>query len=359
MMSSLICCIVIFSQTFGHLINNYFSRGNQTTGCGYIMSTSNPARLLSCSEVCLKHETCKGFLFNQEVEVSDRCKLITSQSTKRVNKTFIENQYVEYSARVTTSHACNDLGISIGTPADWQSWCPTLYFPLDSMTEGTAVGPHSANIVFLPGKVNNSFYFNNPMGTHQAYFNLGSYPATSYCFPEPQRCPKGVSYAFWMKLLGIPTGTNQGFFSTATKNGPGLVVNWQGSSYDRLAIRIKRDSDTKRDWIRLSRDDFMQEYGFGNWVHYVITYKYVAGSGKNDLEVYFNGEIQEKVQKKMSNWMYANTEDYNGNLQLGSAYVSNYDTTGNMAFDDLIIWEEQLPCDDVFRLYQAYKVLAP
>ena len=356
--TKLMCFIVLSTKAyeiFAHVDSQYFLKGNHTTLCGNVLSVGSAGKLISCSEKCLLQATCRGFLFNQEAESLHKCKLVTAPERVRVNQTFIENNYVEYSVKPNNLLVCNNLGISIGTPANWQAGCPKLYFPLDSAAEGTAVGPDSSRISFMPGKINNSFYFPNPSGIYRAYFDLGQYPSTSYCFPDPERCIEGVTFAFWLNLLGIQAGKFQGFIATATENGPGFMMNWQGNTYDRLTIRIRRDSDTIREWIRLPRADFTSEYGFGTWVHYIITYKYDAESNENNVEVYFNGEVQVKVQKRVGAWSNPNLQDYNGNLQLGTYYVGSYDKNpGNMALDELIIWEEEFSCDDAVRLYQAY-----
>ena len=76
---------------------------------------------------------------------------------------------------------------------------------------------------------------------------------------------------------------------------------------------------------------------------------------EHNLEVYINGRIESRLLKYTIPWNNANTQDYDGNLQLGSISVGDYHwAPGNMIMDDLVIWEQELSCDDAFRLYLAY-----
>ena len=43
-----------------------------------------------------------------------------------------------------------------------------------------------------------------------------------------------------------------------------------------LAALVRRDSDTKQDYIKIDKNDFIADYGFNVWHHYVITYRSVA-----------------------------------------------------------------------------------
>ncbi len=249
---------------FGNIRSEYFIKGNLTTTCGHVVSVSHAETVVPCSVRCLSQTLCKGFLFNQGAGLADRCKLLTSQKATVVNQTVLGNNYTPYSVRRDASLICGDLGISVGTPMDWQGGCPRLYFPLDNASEGTAVGPEASVIDFISGKISNSFYFPNPAGSDEAYFSLGHYPNTSYCFPEPERCPDGVTYAFWLKILGS-AGQDQGLLTTALRNGPGFIAKWNGGS-EKLFFMVRRDSDTIREIANLNADDFIELYGFGTWV---------------------------------------------------------------------------------------------
>ena len=101
--------------------------------------------------------------------------------------------------------------------------------------------------------------------------------------------------------------------------------------------------------VNFARADFEESFGFGVWVHYTITYK--AGAG---VEVYLNGEVHPELQKWVGSWWQANTQDYDGRLEIGNYFVGTSRARMSFLMDDLIIWEEQISCDDAFRLYKAY-----
>ncbi len=92
----------------------------------------------------------------------------------------------------------------------------------------------------------------------------------------------------------------------------------------------------------------------GTWVHYTVTFKFTS-PGTN-LQLYINGETHPDTYRWYQSGQ-AITPGYNGNLELGVNSIGDTSwQTGHIMIDDLIIWEEQLPCDDVYRLYQAYNV---
>ena len=222
---------------------------------------------------------------------------------------------------------------------------------MDDISEGTVLGTNAASINVTSGFLNNALHFNNPGGNLVAHFNLGYYPSTLYCFPEPQRCPRGVTFAFWLNILG--NNNYHGFLTTATENGPGFTVFWDNYDNGDLIFQVKRNSDTKLEMVGMDYTDFLQTFGFNIWVHYIVTYKY-EGPGIN-MKVYFNGEISATVWTYIKPW--TNGLNFDGRLELGLIELDDpYWGTGHMKFDDLIIWEEEIPCDDAFRLYQAYNV---
>ena len=61
-----------------------------------------------------------------------------------------------------------------------------------------------------------------------------------------------------------------GYLTTMPSLGPGLTFYWD-FGYGLMAL-MRRDSDTKRDLILIGQNDFIADYGFAVWVHYVITY---------------------------------------------------------------------------------------
>ncbi len=338
------------------VLSTYFEQGSRTTFCGHIVPETNAGMSITCSFTCLLHKFCKGIAFNAEAHHSERCKLITSHTGTHIDQTqLINNGYTQYSIKNASPTQCSNIG-SISIPPDWRSGCPRLYFPLDQMSEGTALGPHASTISFTNGKINNSLHFPNPTGDMKAYFSLGYYPSTSWCLPEPERCPEGVTFAFWLKIHGT-TGGYQGFISTIAPGGPGFIAGWH-HGYNGLYFEVLRNSDTIAETVRMNHNNFVSLYGFGMWVHYIVTYKANSGIDENNVEVYFNGQVQYgNSWKHTTSWYHDNTLDYDGRLELGLSQLGNpYWAPGNMDLDDLIIWERQIPCDDAFRLYQAYNV---
>ncbi len=342
---------IIDGQSFEN--SHYFTKEDMSNLCGDIASVSGAWNIGSCSMSCLWQKTCKGFLFGGNLDSTEKCKLVLSGTGISTNKTEFE-EYELFLARKRTR--CKNLLIYGATPEDWRSACPVLYFPLDNMLEGSARGSNASLIQFTGGVVDSSIHFPNPSGDNVAYFHLGHYPSTSYCFTTPARCPRGVTYAFWLNILE-DTGTYQGVITTLIGREPGFSVLWSPIQGGYLNFWVQRDFGIP-ETCYIFRQDFVHLYGFGNWVHYVITYKYVGLETKNDMAVYFNGKVNghtgrwHGTQKRNTTTQY-----YNGNMELGLREPGNpNDDTPNMKLDDLIIWQEQLTCDDVFRLYQAYNM---
>ncbi len=328
----------------------HFEQGNITTGCGHIVSVAKAEWRTSCSLRCLSHKLCKGMLFNEQAIMdSQRCKLVTSQVGTRIN----EQIYTHYSLKVPSKASCNNLGLTINNPHNWRAGCPRLYFPLDQISEGTALGSDAGAIQFIPGKINNSFHLPNPSGNLQAYFHLGNYPSSDYCFPDPSTCKEGISVAFWLNILQAPLA-EQAIITTIASGGPGFVINWS-FSHNQIHIQFRRDSDTMIEGVNFDRQDFEESFGYGIWVHYIITYKAGAGIFGNNVQVYFNGEVHPKLQKWVAPWWQANTQDYDGRLEIGTYFLGGGGSKSSIAMDDLIIWEEQISCDDALRLYQTYQ----
>ncbi len=223
-----------------------FTAGNRTTTCGLILSENDVETHIICSSRCLLQGACKGFLFNANNQVSERCKLVSSQAMKSIKNTFPgQHGYTEFSLYIPPTEVCNNIGISVSNPTGWRSGCPKVYFPLDSSSEGTALGPNSSTFQFVSGKVNNSLNLPNPNGNIAAYLRLGTYSSTSYCFPDPERCQEGVSFAFWLKIFGVTE--TQGFLTTHQWNGPGFQAAWEvGTGFDNLVFKFWRASGGKQ-----------------------------------------------------------------------------------------------------------------
>ncbi len=103
----------------------------------------------------------------------------------------------------------------------------------------------------------------------------------------------------------------------------------------------------------MEHQEFVNNFGFGTWVHYIVTYNNDTKKDGYHGEVYFNGEVHPDAFKW--NGPFSPMNGYDGRLELGSFQLGeDWWGIANMSMDDLIIWEEEIPCDDALRLYQAY-----
>ena len=71
------------------------------------------------------------------------------------------------------------------------------------------------------------------------------------------------------------------------------------------------------------------------------------------MHVYVNGELRPEVEVE-GDWPQANTADFSASLELGRFSIGHTYASSTMLMDEFLIWEEQLPCDDIKRLYQSY-----
>ncbi len=163
---------------------------------------------------------------------------------------------------------------------------------------------------------------------------------------------QGVTFAFWLKLLGTVTGMG-GILTSTPANGPGLRVYWDNTN---LAFSLKRDSDSIHEWSGIWHTHFLANYSYNQWFHCVVTHKMDGCGVGNNIRVYLNGSIVTQINKFADPWDDGpNLADYNGNLDIGTARVGTHTWgTGNFQMDDLIIWESQISSEDVNRLFMAY-----
>ncbi len=61
------------------------------------------------------------------------------------------------------------------------------------------------------------------------------------------------------------------YLTTIPGGGPGFSLMWSGSY--GLKFLVKRDSDTRADQVMINQNDFIADYGFAVWIHYVATYR--------------------------------------------------------------------------------------
>ncbi len=144
------------------------------------------------------------------------------------------------------------------------------------------------------------------------------------------------------------------FITTELKQGPGFTVFWSPSYFFNLQVR--RDQDTVTEHIKISPSDFLADFGYNTWHHYVVTYKYDGINNGTNMDAFINGIRRPDTEKSAEAGFYGgdNTEDYDGRLQLGVYWIGHDTARGNMKMDEILIWERKISAEDVMRLYEAY-----
>ncbi len=338
--------LIFFSWTSSLLIKHLVHK-NVTSTCGRMISNHEYKKLLACSTKCSELTTCKALLYSKHTSMAERCILILKDNNDKIQLSqWIEYKY--YNVIDASQKSCTVPGSSPIKPEKWTSDCPKIYQSFDAMPGISSHGPVQSVASVKGG---NAYAFTNAP-TNQGYLNLGMYPQSNFCFPSPELCREGFSIAFWLRMEG-PNGAYQGFITSMPHEGPGFTLCLTDQS--QLIFFIRRDSDTKRDKIFISESSFLLEHNFNTWIHYVFTYKFNQMINVSRLAGYLNGKPRPDSEKFTDSWYVSNNDDYDGRLHIGHYYV-NDDThySGNMQFDELIIFEQELPCDDVFRLYEAY-----
>ena len=74
------------------------------------------------------------------------------------------------------------------------------------------------------------------------------------------------------------------------------------------------------------------------------------------MHVYMNGQLRPEFEGE-DYWpetQLPKTAGFSETLELGNLAPNSNWALGTMFMDELMIWQEVLPCDDVLRLYQSY-----
>ena len=117
-----------------------------------------------------------------------------------------------------------------------------------------------------------------------------------------------------------------------------------------LKVRVRRQSDQKREQLTIDSSTFLAEYGYNVWVHFVMTHK-MHGTGTN-INVYLNGTARHDSVKDTPNG--ANHQGVNGHMDIGTSKVGSQSYIGNFMMDELIIYEYEMTPGDVWQLYNIY-----
>ena len=309
------------------LTGNYYPDFYRNTITGKEVTIYDSNSLFYCIVSCqLSNTTCNGVIFCNDAIDPLRCHHIYCGSAQ-----------INWASMSNCNLYMRSYDIKI----------PKLYFPLDGIGSATALGQASSNVQFVVGKVCNTFY--NPLqgSIPKSYLNLGHFPETEFCFPEPQKCELGVTFSFWLNILGT-TGEWQGIITTMPQNGPGFYAAWY-ESYG-LMFDIRQGTDTVEEWIRISTANFYDDIGYGTWKHFVITYLFDGTNLGNNMDVYMGGKLRPDDEKITSSWDEPNTEGYHGDLELAQYWLGYGYDYGYIKLDQLMIWEERLNHDEVEQL---------
>ncbi len=256
-----LCVCLSVQLCIGGFTSWLLQKGSIMKTCGKAIPWSDTPDFQNCSVQCLKENWCISILFNRNAILSERCKLISPESTGVINLDGMPG----FEHFALSMKSCNNMGI--GTPTGWRSGCPTVYISLDSQHTGSAVN----NADFLSsGKLGQALNVPTISGS-DGYYNLGNFPNLYFCFPDPSRCPDGVTFAFWMKLASFPATGNEGYLTTAYDGGPGFRVY---SKTTGLYFLFRRYVGTKQTYVLIADASFQAEFGFATWAHYIITYRY-------------------------------------------------------------------------------------
>ncbi len=103
--------------------------------------------------------------------------------------------------------------------------------------------------------------------------------------------------------------------------------------------------------FKINSQTFLAEHGYNVWVHFVMTHK-MHGTGTN-INIYLNGVVRpdsEKLGTGSANYIIG----YNGNLEIGNTKIGQADQVGRIIMDELVIYEHEMPAEDVWNLYNIY-----
>ncbi len=359
---SLICVSALFVMWIApttSLINesgiqsSYHKMKFDTIVSGQIKSASDSWKLILCSANCIKSKcSCKGILFNKNQPKSMRCKHILYGTAQNNLSSYAG--YMLYSYKVHMQTKCTTLQIGNVTLQNWQSSCPHLYFSLDDMEEGKALGIEPGNIQIVSDAILGRALYNPTTEWHiKSYYTLGKYPVATNCFHFPETCPHGMTIAFWLNICGT-TNNYQGFITSMKAVGAGFSIVWSEQSWSGFTFRVRRASDMIQEDIKIPHSVFHSEYGgFNTWNHFVMTYFY--NGNENIIGIYVNGNECTNVARYVEYRALTVDTEGCGVLDLGRYYTDNDDIAmGNMKIDEVIIWEDQISAQDIHNLYNAY-----
>ncbi len=356
---SLLFLNFVFGRVFpADLISNRLREiHNVTTVYGDISVDASARSRMMCAAKCLKHDTCKGMLFNTKAAATLRCNHVWRGGT-----TYYWGQPITqinvYQLDAGDSFYCvnpYNLMTTAGEVTCWDSGPPVLYFTLDS-DDGIALGLAPSNVRFVDGGVVGRAFYNPTDGSVISYYSLGNYSPDKFCFVIPNECLEGVTFALWIKILSSSASLGdpsykQGIITTMTSNGPGFSLYW----YDYgLRWWLRRKDATTHQWRSVSDEHFFESgCNFGAWCHYVHAF---ASSNS----VY--GLNRAHLNWKPAHVGFASqqfpvaTYSAGGALEIGHVHIGENAEVGNIMLDEIMVWETLLTEEDMVKLYHIYDV---
>ncbi len=177
-------------------------------------------------------------------------------------------------------------------------------------------------------------------------------PENTGCWQQVSGCIDGFSLAFWIKVISGP-GINrnaEGVISamrSKNKEGWGIIVlKWDEHFYLKMEVQDYRITGA------MSSKE-IDTVSFGEWVHYVVTYKYRdPGNVNAQFRVFKNGESHDL----MSSYLHGDfTSDEVDKITFGRWFHedSSY-PLGDALLDELIIFDGNLDDNLAQQLYRNY-----
>ncbi len=75
----------------------------------------------------------------------------------------------------------------------------------------------------------------------------------------------------------------------------------------------------------------------------------------DNIALYVNGDPRPGSEEQHSSYL-PNTNQSSATIELGHFFVNSTFGPGTVDIDELFIWEEELPCDDIIRLFEKYTI---
>ena len=206
-----------------------------------------------------------------------------------------------------------------------------LILGMDSMSGDILLGFANATLkngaTVIPGIVGGALYIPG----NGSYANFGSLPHG--CMHYPGNCTLGATFSFWVRFYAWQV------------NGIGLVINNGGCWYESTGFCFWQMPDSFGFSARLVEGG--HNYVIKNVTLY--TWHFITGTYKNGIILlYHNGCIAPFSSR--STWVRSHNLLGVYPLTAGSPRVTSY--SPHMALDQLLIWDTELPADDVWELYK-------